>query len=80
MNTTSVWGWSNFTSESAYMNRPLAYAFCTIWPASAAICAGSLVEPMTNSTGNPSPPGSGGGVRGMIRRPGILESAAAASI
>ena len=62
------------------MNRPLANAFPTSWLANSVSCCGSAVEAMTKSTGKSPPPGSGGGVSGMTRMPGICESFPATSI
>src|SRR5262250_545179 len=56
------------------MNMPLAIAFCTIDSASWLTCCGSDAEAITKSTGKLPPPGSGGGVRGITRTPGICDS------
>ena len=56
------------------MNSPLANAFCTSWPANSASCCGSAAEEITKSTGKFPPPGSGGGVSGITRTPGIFDS------
>ena len=37
-------------------------------------CCGSAAEAMTKSTGKSPPPGSGGGVSGIARMPGIFDS------
>ncbi len=62
------------------MNRPLAKAFPTSWPANSVSCGGSAVEAITKSTGKSPPPGRGAGVMGMTRTPGIVESLPADSI
>ena len=81
LKTTSVCGWSNFTSVSANMKKPLVNAFITIWLASSLTRSGSAVEAITKSTGRPPPPpGREGGVSGMTRRPAISDSLADTSI
>ncbi len=61
------------------MNRPLANALPTSWLAISISRSGSAVEAITNSTGKSPPPGSEGGMSGMIRTPGICASLAEAS-
>ena len=56
------------------MNKPLANALPTSCLANASSCLGSIAEVITNSTGKFPPPGSGGGVNGMTRMPGIFDS------
>jgi hypothetical protein len=61
------------------MNRPLAKAFPTSCFANSASCCGSAVEAITKSTGKSPPPGSGAGVIGITRMPGISDSLPVAS-
>ena len=56
------------------MNNPLANAFPTSCFAIASSCCGSAAEAITKSTGKSPPPGSGGGVSGIVRMPGIFDS------
>ena len=56
------------------MNRPLSLAFATSSRASSSSCRGSAAEAITRSTGKSPPPGSGGGVVGIARMPGIFAS------
>ena len=74
LKTTSAWGWSNFRSASANMKSPLANALPTSWFATSTSCSGSAVDAITRSTGKSPPPGSGAGVMGITRTPGISAS------
>ena len=56
------------------MKSPLANAFATSLFAISTSCSGSAVEAITRSTGKSPPPGSGCGVSGITRTPGICES------
>ncbi len=62
------------------MKSPLWKALPTSCPANSANRAGSAVPEITRSIGKSPPPGSGGGVSGMMRTPGICPSLADASI
>ena len=56
------------------MNLPLANAFSTSCLANSTSCCGSADDAITKSTGKSPPPGSGGGVCGITRMPGIFDN------